>query len=372
MFLKVLHVTNGSLLESKGGIETFIKNLCTYTSKLGVSDTIFSTSINPIIDEYEHYTIHEVKRHIKISSAAFSLSSHSIFRGLAEKCDIIHYHYPNPYGDLLHLTCKVNKPSLVTYHSDIIRQKFLGYAYKNIQTKFFNEIDHIVATSPNYFASSKVLNEHSQKVSVIPIGLSKSVLGPLDYERVKYWKQKMPENFFLFVGAMRYYKGLHLLVDAVHGTNIPIVIAGTGVMENKIKEKIKIKNINNITMLGEISEEDKVALLSLCMGFVFPSHMRSEAFGIALLEAAIMGKPMVSCELGSGTSYVNSHKETGLVIPAGSSKYIKDALEFLFQNPKIALKMGENAKRRSEFYFDIKDQAEAYINLYKNLKSQKF
>ena len=368
--MKVLHVTNGALTENKGGIESFIKNLCAYTSKLGVSDTVFSTAKKPVLREFEKFKIHEVQRHIKIASAAFSLSSNSKFKCLADEHDIIHYHYPNPYGDLLHLICMVNKPSIVTYHSDIIRQKKLLFLYKSIQTKFFNSVDQIVATSPNYFASSEILNDYSNKVSVIPIGLDKSSLEPLDNERVKFWRERLPEKFFLFIGAMRYYKGLHILVKAAQGTTIPIVIAGGGFMEAKIKKLITKKNITNIIMLGMISEKDKVALLKACIAFVFPSHLRSEAFGISLLEASIMGKPMISCEIGSGTSYVNLHNETGLVIPPGSARSLRDAMEFLLKNPKVVSEMGDNAKKRSKEYFSLRRQACSYLEIYNNLVSK--
>ena len=63
-------------------------------------------------------------------------------------------------------------------------------------------------------------------------------------------------------------------------------------------------------------DDDKIALLTLCHALTFPSHLRSEAFGISLLEAAMFGKAMISTEIGTGTSYVNVDGETGLVVPA--------------------------------------------------------
>ena len=369
--MKVLHVTNSALTENIGGIESFIKNLCTYTSKLGVSDTVFSTAKTPVLKDFGKFKIHEVKRHIKVASASFSFTSNSVFKSLADEHDIIHYHYPNPYGDLLHLTCKIRNPSIITYHSDILRQKKWLFLYKSLQTRLFNSVDQIVATSPNYFATSEILNKYSNKVCVIPIGLNQSSLEPLDNERVQYWREKLPDKFFLFVGAMRYYKGLHVLVEAAQGTSIPIVIAGGGYIESKIKKIIKTKNITNIIMLGIVSEKDKVALIKLCVAFVFPSHLRSEAFGISLLEAAIMGKPMISCEIGTGTSYVNLHNETGLVIPPGSARHLRDAMEFLLNNPKAVIKMGDKAYKRSKNNFSLKEQAYSYKKIYDNLVSKR-
>ena len=67
--------------------------------------------------------------------------------------------------------------------------------------------------------------------------------------------------------------------------------------------------------MGYLLEDDKVALINLCYAVVFPSHLRSEAFGISLLEGAMYGKPLISSEIGTGTSHINIDGETGLVVP---------------------------------------------------------
>ena len=90
--------------------------------------------------------------------------------------------------------------------------------------------------------------------------------------------------------------------------------------------------------------EDKIALLHLCYGFIFPSHLRSEAFGISLLEAATVGRPMISCEIGTGTTFVNAANETGLVINPGSPLALREAMQYLLDNPAIAAKMGKMQK----------------------------
>ena len=80
------------------------------------------------------------------------------------------------------------------------------------------------------------------------------------------------------------------------------------------------------SFLGAIPDEDKVALLTLCYGVVFPSHLRAEAFGVSLLEGAMFGKPMISSEIGTGTSHVNVGGVTGLVVPPGDSAALRAAL----------------------------------------------
>jgi len=62
---------------------------------------------------------------------------------------------------------------------------------------------------------------------------------------------------------------------------------------------------------------------------VFPSYLRSEAFGISLLEDAMYGKPMISREIGTGTTYINIGGETGLVVPPSDSMALRQAMSYL-------------------------------------------
>ena len=126
--------------------------------------------------------------------------------------------------------------------------------------------------------------------------------------------------------------------------------------------------IPNVTFLGQLPEADKA--LALCTAFVFPSHMRSEAFGIALLEAAMAGKPMISCEIGTGTSYVNQHGETGLVVLPADSAALADAMRILVSDEAMAFRMGEAARKRAAELFSTEKMASAYVALVKNLPTK--
>ena len=46
---------------------------------------------------------------------------------------------------------------------------------------------------------------------------------------------RLGDQFFLFIGVLRYYKGLHILLDAVSGTNLPVVIVGAGPVEQELR-----------------------------------------------------------------------------------------------------------------------------------------
>ena len=64
---------------------------------------------------------------LEIASSPMSLAMLKKFRMEVADTDILHYHFPWPFADLAHILSKPNKMSVVTYHSDILRQKKLKY-----------------------------------------------------------------------------------------------------------------------------------------------------------------------------------------------------------------------------------------------------
>jgi glycosyltransferase involved in cell wall biosynthesis len=123
----------------------------------------------------------------------------------------------------------------------------------------------------------------------------------------------------------RHYKGLFYLIEALKFKEYDIIIAGEGPVSQDIKNLVFSYNLKQIVFVGNVNEYEKEVLYKYCYAFIFPSHLRSESFGFSLLEAAMHGKSMISCEIGTGTSFININKETGLVVPPKNPKAISDA-----------------------------------------------
>ena len=181
------------------------------------------------------------------------------------------------------------------------------------------------------------------------------------------WRAQVGEKFFLFVGVLRYYKGLHILLDAVANSDYPVVIVGAGPIEHELKAHAERLGLTHVMFVGALDDADKVALLTLCYAIVFPSHLRSEAFGISLLEGAMYGKPMISSEIGTGTTYINIHQETGLVVPPSDPQAFGEAMRALWDNPALAQAMGQRAEARYHELFTAERMAASYNALYHEL-----
>jgi len=364
--MKILHVFKTYLTDSNGGIEQVIHQICHATAQQGIENRILclTSQKNPQPVQTAEAEVFRCTIDFELFSTPFSWRAFSTFKKLAAWADIIHYQFPWPFADLLQSVIHPKKPIIVSYQSDIVRQKIAFLFYQPLQNYFLTSATQIVATSPQYKQTSPALKKFADKVAIIPNGLDKSVYPTPSADCINQWKNRVGEGFFLFVGVMRYYKGLHILLEAALGMPGKIVIAGSGPLENTLKAQAERLKLTNVIFVGNISEEDKVALLTLSLGFVFPSHLRSEAFGISLLEAAMYGKPLISTEIGTGTSYININGETGLVVPPADPIAFKQAMCFLYENPIAAKQMGIAAEKRYWAYFTADTMGKSYIALY--------
>jgi glycosyltransferase involved in cell wall biosynthesis len=371
--VRILHFFKTALPDTVGGIEQVIHQVAKGAKNLGIETDVLSlTSARlPRITQADGYTLHRARMDLYLASTGISASAFLRFRQLAQQADVIHYHFPWPFMDLVHFANRLNKPTVVTYHSDIVRQKYLLKLYSPLMRKFLSSVDHIIVTSPNYLATSEVLKKFTNKVSVIPIGLDKADYAKPKLSRLQFWSEKVGSKFYLFVGVLRYYKGLHILMEAAVSTTFPIVIVGAGPVEQELKNQARRLGLKNIFFLGQVNEEDKVALLTLCYGVVFPSHLRSEAFGISLLEGAMFGKPLISSEIGTGTSFINIENETGIVVPPNNPTALREAMISLWSDSKKADAMGKHAEQRYWEYFTAEKMINSYAEVYKALSLKK-
>jgi rhamnosyl/mannosyltransferase len=228
-------------------------------------------------------------------------------------------------------------------------------------------MDRVVATSPNYAETSPVLATLRHKLDVIPIGLDETSYPPVDEALVGELEGDYGRDFFVFVGVLRYYKGLRYLLQTLQGTALRVVIVGSGPERDRLEQMAGLLGLTGVRFAGQVDDRTKVALISLSRAMVFPSCARSEAFGVALLEAAMLRRPMITTEVGSGTSYVNRDGETGLVVPPADPAALREAMLRLERDSGLAERMGEGARRRFERLFAAEAMGEGYVALYREL-----
>ena len=179
------------------------------------------------------------------------------------------------------------------------------------------------------------------------------------------------QPLLLFVGRFRYYKGLSYLLDAL--PQVPrahLILVGAGPEEQALRRQVGQLGLGErVTFAGSVSDTELPAYLAAADLYVLPACLRSEAFGLGLVEAQAAGLPAVTTELGTGTSYVNAKGETGLVTPPMDPPALAQAITTLLENEDQRQAMGQAARRRAARLFDIGRVASDVANVYREVAS---
>ena len=372
--MNVLHVYRTYFPDPPGGLQEAISQIASGTQSLGVTSRVFTLSPQPepsSIVRPEGTVVRSRSYWAPASCDLGGWSSLRLYRNSVQWADIVHFHYPWPFADVLNLLCPTGKPKVMTYHSDIVKQQLLGKLYQPLMQWTLSQMDAVVATSPTYAQTSPILKRwvKPDRLHVVPLSMQ---------DMLPEWSANQQSNilerlglihrpYVMALGVLRYYKGLHTLLKAAQSIGATVVIAGSGPEDAALREQVSALGLNNVVFAGQVSHADKHQLLSRCVALTLPSHLRSEAFGMVLLEAAMHSKPMVSCEIGTGTSWINQNGITGWVVPPENAAALAKAVNQLVDNPNVAEIMGKNARLRFDTTFTPSIMSCSYHNLYSGL-----
>lgn len=351
-----------------GGIETVLRGMARSIAALD------NVSLKVLVYNDSARTVSDVVDEVPVKRAAClgSLASQPICPSMPywlskERADIINIHLPNPLAGLSYLLARPSAPMVVTYHADIVRQKYFMGPYLMLLHRILRRATSIVVATPNHIKYSRILPKYASKCTVIPFGIDLSTFA-LTGETQRLRDGILAANpgpSLLFVGRLVYYKGVEYLIHAMASVNARLVIIGSGPLESRLKALAESLGLaGKISFLGWVSEEDKVAHLHASDLLVLPSVERSEAFGMTQLEAMACSKPVVSTNLRSGVPYVNRHGVTGLVVQPKDSRTLADAINRLLRNDALRRKLGTAGRRLVASEYTEKLMGQRYHHLY--------
>lgn len=291
------------------------------------------------------------------------------------RSNLLHLHAPNPWGDLAALAARRDLPVVMSWHSDIVRQKRLMTLYGPLQRRTIDRVQKVIVFTPSHYESSVQLKQAGieSKVNVIPMGIDfrrldehhpdEAMLAGIDR-----WRAGRP--LILTVGRHVYYKGYEHLLDALAQvrSDAVLVMVGTGPLTDELRQRAQSLGIEpRVRMLGEVGNQALVSLFHHCDVFTLPSIEPSEAFGIASAEAMACGKPTVVCQLNNGVNYLTRHGETGLAVPPRDTAALADALDTLVLDDARRRAMGEAARRWVRSEFSVEKMRDSTLALYRAL-----
>lgn len=351
-----------------GGMENHIKMLAEALVQRGHQVTVLAThpTSKTHIEDIQGVQVIKAGRLATIASAPLSISLPIwLWR---QRPDIAHLHFPYPVGELSQLLLGRARRLVITYHSDVVRQKGLLRLYRPFLWRVLHRADRIIATSHNYIASSPYLSQVREKCRVIPLGVEVERFGHADGAQVQAIHETYGSPLLLFVGKLRYYKGLQYLLRAMPELPAKLLVIGSGPMQDEWRRLSESLGLSTrVFFLGEVSDQALPAYYQACDIFILPANERSEAFGTVQIEAMASGLPVVCTELGTGTSFVNIQGETGLVVPAKDPSALGSAILRLLRDETGRQQMGQRARERALNEFSLQKMVDKTVSLYEEV-----
>lgn len=283
---------------------------------------------------------------------------------LASRADVYHLHAPN-FVAAAALTARLllgrRRPKLViTHHADVQGRRIL----RSLALPFYRSLARraacVMVTSAKNAAGSADLPPDIV-VRTVPLGIDLAAYSLPEAERAEArswrgsWAGAAP--LVSFVGRHARYKGLDVLVRAVAAMpGVHAVLAGDGPFREPAQRLARELGIaDRVHFPGALDHAEKLRLLAASDVFAFPSTDRTEAFGIAQLEAMALGVPVVATDLPTGVTDVAVHGRTALVVPPNDPDALARALARLLADHDLAARLAGNAREAllSRFRSDL-------------------
>lgn len=367
--LKILHVSRR--IDGVGGIQRFILDLRREQARQGHKVTVLA------IGGHKGLHVRTVEDNIgdlRLAPELFSMESGTVsirfadaFLRLARRCDIIHFHYPNPVGEacfaLLHRFCSA--PAIATLHGEVVTDKPFYRTHAWISRRCVRSWERILVTSPNIQKSSPLLRDWQEKTAVVPLAVDidtvRHIRAPTS---LPAWRSPR----VLFVGRLARYKGVSYLIDAMADVDAHLMVVGEGPLRSDLERRAGEMGIQDrVTFVGWVPDEDLSQFYNVADILVLPSIDRGEGFGYVLLEAMVNGTALITTELNTGTSFANLNEVTGLVVNPKSASELASALRRLISHPAELSSFKVAARERASSHFQLVDMALRIDHMYREV-----
>jgi phosphatidylinositol alpha-mannosyltransferase len=287
-----------------------------------------------------------------------------------EKFDVLHFHnfgFPSAV-QILEWSDALN---IMTFHANLEKSTFVknfpGFLYvfnKIVQWK----MDGIIGVAP---LNLKVFKYYKGPKIVIPNGIDLNEFRP-DISRMKKFDDGMIN--ILFLGRIEERKGLIYLLRAFKiinkkYSNVRLIVVGEGPLEADCKKWVRKNKLTNIVFEGETREEKAPSYYASCDIYCSPA-IYGESFGIVLVEAMAMGKPVVAFANKGYKGVLEKGRGKRFLVKNRDCKALAKVLEDLINNEKLRKEMGQWGIKEAKKYSwpKIVDQV---LNFYELCRKKK-
>mgnify|MGYP001580856529 CR=1 FL=1 len=293
-------------------------------------------------------------RCVKIGNAAFA----PFVGGLLRQFDVVILHYPF-FGaaEPLALARRLGKGRLIiSYHMDpvgrgVMRPVFRAYA-RFVMPQIMRVADKILVTSLDYARRGVLAPLIDDRYIELPpsVDTIRFSPGPKSSELLARYGLAAADRIIVTVGGLdsaHYFKGVPQLLAAMARPELvaaKAIIVGEGGLRPELeKESSRLGVAGRVIFAGGVSEHELAPHYRLADVFAFPSIDKSEAFGLAALEALSCGVPVVASDL-PGVRTIVRDGETGFLVPAGNVPSLATKLAAVLDDDALRTRFSSNAR----------------------------
>jgi glycosyltransferase involved in cell wall biosynthesis len=283
-----------------------------------------------------------------------------------EKPDIVNLHYvaENAFF-VLAAQLLFDFRLVVTLHgNDIEHHAFRSWLSRRLTRAALARADMVLSNSAHILAQAeRIVAGVRGKSAVVGNGIY-----PDEFATAETYPWDKPYVFA--AGSFIHKKGFDLLIRAfalVHDRypGVDLILAGDG-HEREACQKLAARlGLNGAaTFLGRVDHARVPALLNGAELFVLPS--RKEPFGIVVLEAMAVGKPLVAARVGGVPEFI-THGENGLLVEPESPPALAEGICTLLGDPALSRRLGERAYQSVRQDYTWPKIVEKYVRAYQEV-----
>jgi glycosyltransferase involved in cell wall biosynthesis len=282
------------------------------------------------------------------------------------KPNILHSHYASGYG-LIGALAGFHPYVVSVWGGDVYMFPKKSFLHRWVFKFNLSRADKVLSTSK--VMKEEIMKYTNKEISVLPFGIDLEKFRPL----------KGSSDDSLVVGTVKQLKkkyGVDYLIRSFHevkkrnpGRTVKLMIVGDGKERGALQELIKDLDMTEACEFAGRVPPDKVPeYLNKFDIYVALSIYDSESFGVAVLEASACELPVVVSDV-DGFQEVVSHEQTGIIVPRENPQRAADAIQKLLEDQSLRFEMGRNGREFVKNNFDLTDNLEKMLAVYKEISS---
>jgi glycosyltransferase involved in cell wall biosynthesis len=301
-------------------------------------------------------------RMFKLSKVAYELA-------LETNANIYHFHDP----ELLRIGLKlIGKGKKVIYdvHEDLPRQiltkhwinpflrKTISFLIEKYENYAARKMSAVISATSHITQRFIKINNQSININNYPI-----------ISEFKNLQTKKSFNHIVYSGGISKQRGIVEIIKAIENSEIKLLLAGEFLDPNLEKELKALKGWGNVNYLGFLNRIEISSLYhksNIGMVTLHPTLNYKDSLPVKMFEYMAAGIPVIASDFEKWKEIIINHN-CGMTVNPNDPIEIKNAIDYLINNPAEAKKMGENGIKAVKEIYNWSIEEKKLLALYRTL-----